>query len=198
MEVGDSMFDSGLVVPGGYSGGGMMDGWTAEGKQRLFAGVVITVVVIVLIILLVYLTKDTKDDFTNFYGQRFAASKSDRDYFTLQPTDTRAAEYVSDFRSRESGFVNSREGPYFPDATNRVLRMENREKEAVRALGKINQERQRRAAEDTEGTAALAWGPFWKEWKSTHPVDGEPGYVPGGAEGFESKGGYVANFDLAY
>ena len=72
-----------------------------------------------------------------------------------------------------NGFSNSREAPYFPDVTNRVLRMENREKEAVRALGKINQERLRRTAEDSATTAPLPWNAFWNEWKQTHPLDGE-------------------------
>ena len=83
----------------------------------------------------------------------------------------RAAEYINSALS--DGFNNHRENPYFPDVTNRVLRMENREKEAIRALGKINQERLRRAAEDDSSTTPLSWGPFWKEWRQTHPLDGE-------------------------
>ena len=77
-------------------------------------------------------------------------------------------------------FMNSRETPYFPDVTNRVLRMENREKEAIRALGKINQNRAKRAAAGDRSSGPLAWGPFWREWKQTHPTDG-------GSEGFSSK-----------
>jgi hypothetical protein len=68
---------------------------------------------------------------------------------------------------------NSREPPYYPDVTNRVLRMEDREREAIRALGKINQERLRRAAEDSNTASPLPWDPFWNEWKQTHPLDGE-------------------------
>ncbi len=63
---------------------------------------------------------------------------------------------------------STRETPYFPDVTNRVLRMENREKEAVRALGKINQERLRRGGPDSK---PVPWGPFWKEWKATHSMN---------------------------
>lgn len=199
----DSLFTGeagGLVVDGG--GVDFLEENPKAKKALFVAFAVIAVVLLILIIwaLIKYVTRPIPVELFSGHpnSQRFASSKTDRDYFTLQPTDERATEYGSDYHSRTSGFVNSREGPYFPDVTNRVLRMENREKEAVRALGKINQERQRRAAEDTADTAALAWGPFWKEWKSTHPVDGEAGYVPG-TEGFEDrKGGYVTNFDLAY
>ena len=196
----DSLFTGeagGLVVDGGVD---FLEENPKAKKALFVAFAVIAVVLLMLVIwsLVKYVTGPVEKFGGHPNSQRFAGSKSDRDYFTLRPTDDRAAEYGADYNSRTSGFVNSREGPYFPDVTNRVLRMENREKEAVRALGKINQERQRRAAEDTAGTAALAWGPFWKEWKSTHPIDGEAGYVPG-TEGFEDReGGYVANFDLAY
>jgi hypothetical protein len=84
------------------------------------------------------------------------------------------------YAQMKSGFMNSRETPYFPDVTNRVLRMENREKEAMRALGKINQERLRRASEDTSSTTPLPWGTFWSEWKKTHPMDGEQEGFRGG------------------
>ena len=83
-------------------------------------------------------------------------------------------------------FLNGREQPYFPDVTNRVLRMENREREAVRALGKINQERLRRSAAEVSADAPMPWGPFWSEWKSTHPMDDETsysGFTSGGAGG---------------
>lgn len=124
-------------------------------------------------------------------GMRFAGSNSQvglgvHNGFTQED---RAAEYA---RQVSDSFINSREQPYFPDVTNRVLRMENREKEAVRALGKINQERLRRAAEDTSSTTPLPWGPFWKEWKSTHPLDGEDV-----ASGFEDDN-YAAGFALPY
>ncbi len=81
--------------------------------------------------------------------------------------------------NRKSSFMNSREAPYFPDVTNRVLRMENREKEAVRALAKINQERLRRSAGSVSNNP-LQWGAFYDEWKKTHPL---------GSEGMRSRGG---------
>jgi hypothetical protein len=96
------------------------------------------------------------------------------------------------WKARQSGFMNGREEPYFPNATNRVLGIENREKEAIRALGKINQERLRRSSENAGGAPPLPWGPFWSEWKKTHPLDGE-------SEGFsnlhrEHRGGDETSF----
>jgi hypothetical protein len=91
------------------------------------------------------------------------------------------------FKEGRDSFLNAREQPYFPDVTNRVLRIENREKEAVRALGKINQERLRRAAADDMSTTPLPWAAFWEEWKKTHPIDVEYGYAGYDEEGFKSK-----------
>jgi len=65
-----------------------------------------------------------------------------------------------------STFMNNRDAPYFPDVTNDVLRREDMEAEAVRALAKINQERVRRAT--PSDNAPLEWGPFWDEWRQTH------------------------------
>lgn len=65
-----------------------------------------------------------------------------------------------------STFMNNRDAPYFPDVTNDVLRREDMEAEAVRALAKINQERIRRAP--PSDSAPLEWGPFWDEWRQTH------------------------------
>ena len=111
-------------------------------------------------------------------AMRFASSHSD--HITNVSQADRAADYAEEVTS---SFMNPRESPYFDGVTNRILRMENREKDAVRALGKINQERLRRAAEDTSSTTPLPWGPFWEEWKKTHPLyDGED---PVG-EGFQS------------
>jgi hypothetical protein len=104
--------------------------------------------------------------------------------------EDRAAEYAE---SIQSGFNNSRDEPHFQEANNNVLRMENREKEAVRALGKINQERLRRAAEDTSSTTPLPWGPFWKEWKQTHVMDGEDI-----ASGFENDFTHQLNHSSVY
>ena len=91
------------------------------------------------------------------------------------------------FKEGRDSFLNSREQPYFPDVTNRVLRIENREKEAVRALGKINQERLRRAAADDMSTTPLPWAAFWEEWKKTHPIDVEYGYAGYDEEGFKAS-----------
>jgi hypothetical protein len=66
-----------------------------------------------------------------------------------------------------------------------VLRTENREKEAVRALGKINQERIRRG--EGKGSDPLPWVPFWDEWKKTHPLEGE-GMVEGFGFGSNDRG----------
>lgn len=72
--------------------------------------------------------------------------------------------------SRES-FIGSRETPYFSDVTNRVLRLENREKEAIRALAKINQEKLRRQAERPDAT--VPWNSHWNEWKRSNPLGEE-------------------------
>lgn len=72
---------------------------------------------------------------------------------------------------RSSGFMNSRETPYYSDVPNSTLMTEDREREAVRALAKINQERLRRAAADPN--APMAWDPFWKEWETSHPLDSD-------------------------
>lgn len=99
--------------------------------------------------------------------------------FSSQPGQPGSGGYG---KTAYDSFINSRESPYFPDVTNRVLQMENREKAAIRALGKINQERVRRAAvAEPAGTKALPWGPFWSEWKRTHPMPGD------GYEGLRNK-----------
>lgn len=76
----------------------------------------------------------------------------------------------SSFDSVKSDFMNTRHAPYFPDVSNRVLRREDREHEAIRALAKINQERTRRT-EGGSDSGPLAWGPFWQEWQLTRPND---------------------------
>ena len=104
--------------------------------------------------------------------------------FFAEPTDTLKVSGFTDagartkalWKSRQEPFSNSREPPYFPGASNRLIRVENREKEATRALAKINQERLRRRAShisDPTSTDPIPWGPFWQEWKNTHPLDGE-------------------------
>lgn len=73
-----------------------------------------------------------------------------------------------------STFINSRDAPYFPDVTNDILKREDMEAEAVRALAKINQERVRRAS--PSDSDPLPWGPFWEEWKQTHGGHENLGY----------------------
>lgn len=68
-------------------------------------------------------------------------------------------------------FIGGRETPYFSDVTNRVLRLENREKDAIRALAKINQERLRRQAERPDAT--VPWDSHWAEWKRANPLGEE-------------------------
>ena len=79
-----------------------------------------------------------------------------------------------------STFMNNRDAPYFPDVTNDVLRREDMEAEAVRALAKINQERVRRAP--PSDTAPLEWGPFWDEWRQTHGATDYSSLVSEGLE----------------
>jgi hypothetical protein len=51
--------------------------------------------------------------------------------------------------------------------------METRERAAIRALGKINAERMRRAAGNGVTASPLAWEPFWTDWKAAHPDPNE-------------------------
>lgn len=187
---------------GGYSGGNVATDFfgAVPGAKFLYAktemgsawgwGLAIVIVcVLILIAIIVPSVYAYKSGFRDHAGIRLghASARSDG-YGEPAETSIRLGGVRESFRDQDafasirSGFANSRETPYYPDVTNRVLRMENREKEAVRSLGKINQERLRRAVEDTQSTTPLPWGPFWKEWKQTHPMDGEPGY---GYEGFE-------------
>jgi len=206
----DQSMDGGLVVNtsgGNYSGGNQFTGFLAAvpgatsvsqkfGWSPSSGGVfVIVVVLIIIVMFFVLVTKDKfgqEEEFRNILttgraGIRFATSPSDN--VSRFSQEDRASDYASDV---QSGFINAREPPYFPDVTNRVLRMENREKEAVRALGKINQERLRRASEDSHHTNPLPWGPFWKEWKQTHVHEGEHHH-----SGFEDDS-YAANFKPPY
>jgi hypothetical protein len=170
----DSMghHNGGLVVStGGYSGGGFVDdplGW-ALSTVVMHPGKILAFIVVLLILLVVMLMSNGagKDGYTQEHPNtgKFRSGASDSILGFEQRN--RADEMA------RSGFMGSRDEPYFSDVTNRVLRMENREKDAVRALGKINQERLRRASEDTMGTNPLPWGPFWKEWQETHVMDGE-------------------------
>lgn len=203
----------GLVVNtsgGKYSGGGMKEDFFTKipgsitvsqliGVEQWVGGLVVVLLIMVIVFFMwgtiTSIVLGAKSGFESRGHQwansgphvRFATSASDN--ISRFSQEDRAAEYADQV---QSGFINSREQPYFPDVTNRVLRMENREKEAVRALGKINQERLRRAAEDASSTAPLPWGPFWKEWKQTHAMDGEEV-----DSGFEDEN-YASNFALPY
>ena len=68
-----------------------------------------------------------------------------------------------------------------------LLSMENREREAVQALAKINQERLRRASEHDDGMSPLPWGPFWAEWQKTHADDGDGGDEEGFRSGVQDR-----------
>lgn len=89
----------------------------------------------------------------------------------LEGMDDSRLEGISGAPVLSEEFVNSREAPYFSDVTNRVLRMENREKEAIRALSKINQERLRRQAERPDAT--VPWKDHWSDWKRANPLGEE-------------------------
>lgn len=93
----------------------------------------------------------------------------------------------------KSGFMNSREEPYFPDVSNRVLGMENREKEAIRALGKINQTRLQRSPDGSPPLAPLPWDPFWKEWQAAHPSEDD--ILDGDVEGFNNLSSAVGMYN---
>ena len=71
-----------------------------------------------------------------------------------------------------------RDAPIFSEMPNDVVRREDREMEAVRALAAINQERLRRTASEdvVDPNAPLQWKPFWNEWQASHPLEGEPAY----------------------
>jgi hypothetical protein len=106
---------------------------------------------------------------------RFVTGRSDTGAETSMSADIDRLNTARGFVSSGGvdGFLNGRDAPYFPDVTNNVLRRESREKAAVRALGKINQERMRRASAEDNGSGPLAWGTFWSEWKATHPLDSD-------------------------
>jgi hypothetical protein len=178
------MHDGGLVVSsGGYDGGS----WFTKACNSVsntvsehYVGILVaTVVIIGLVLLIFFLVSGYRSGYTQ--SQAYSSSgASGRFMGTTSQIGLGNSTADQDVWDSRDGFLSSREQPYFPDVTNRVLRMENREKEAVRSLGKINQERLRRSAEDSSSTTPMPWGPFWDEWKKTHPLDGE-------VEGFSSK-----------
>jgi hypothetical protein len=171
-------------MSGGYDGGGVdlkeipgkvknfftekIPGWIRANPKRVMLGVLILFVLLIIILF----STGVLGGFTNNVGVpnshgAFDSLRSDK------------------FSNMRSSFMGDRSAPHFSDVTNTVLRSEDREKEAVRALGKINQERLRRAAEDSNSTTPLPWEPFWKEWKATHPMESDGGRY--NEEGFSDK-----------
>jgi hypothetical protein len=189
---------SALVVGSGdYSGGGFSDtvsrgfSWftTEWSPPRWLWGIIIVFLIVLFVLVLLPNVSGYRD--RNGATLRHIPTLSHGPYGTSvdelldggrsegfggMSRDQRAASLMSE------GFYGDRTAPHFANATNRVLNKEDRERGAVRALGKINQERLRRATADEDSTTPLPWGPFWSEWKKTHPMDGEPGY-----EGFSAK-----------
>ena len=212
MSFDQSISNGGLVVNtsgGNYSGGGMKEDFFTMvpgstkvsqllGSDQWVGGLVVVLLIMVIVFFMWGTITSMMGTSSGFEGrnilttgranQRFGGGHSQSMLHSNDGTN-RVSDYHSDITS---GFINAREQPYFPDVTNRVLRMENREKEAVRALGKINQERLRRASEDTSSTTPLPWGPFWKEWKQTHVMEGEDV-----ASGFEDDD-YAAGFSKPF
>lgn len=70
-----------------------------------------------------------------------------------------------------SGFFGSSDDPVYMDSPNSVVRSEDREREAVMALSKINQERQRRISAGEQVGPATSWPVFWQEWQASRPLD---------------------------
>jgi hypothetical protein len=77
-----------------------------------------------------------------------------------------------------SGFFGSSDDPVYMDSPNSVVRSEDREREAVMALSKINQERQRRISAGEQVGPATPWPTFWQEWQASRPLDGDGIILP--------------------
>ena len=176
---------------GGYEGGGVLSDlksfFTYEWSPPVWFWAIIIAVLMVLIV--VVATGPTVSGFSSTLRHLGAPSHGAYGLNDYELNSTSKAEGFDGMRRDQhaaslmsEGFYGDRTAPHFANATNRVLNKEDRERGAVRALGKINQERLRRATADEDSTTPLPWGPFWSEWKKTHPMDGEPGY-----EGFSAK-----------
>lgn len=160
------MTDGGYVVATGGEENCFNFGWGG-----CLVGVFYALLVVILLIVIVIGVYDKSSGYSVGLHRvnsgpaiRFVGQRSDEGFRSESGRNTKKL-----WSSREP-FSNSREVPYYPNASNRTLRAENREKEAVRALGKINQERMRR---NKGKDNPLPWGPFWNEWKKTHPLDAE-------------------------
>lgn len=191
-----SSFVGGLSAPGGLDGtisepfvGGLDTNAVYDflgGKGRYIAAVIVVLLLLVIVIPWAYRTVMTWKDMTDgFRGDKgsflgHVSLRDDTGFTTRTNRDNLAfamgmrPEQLHE-EGRTSGFINAREGPYYPDVTNRVLRMENREREAIRALGKINQERLRRKADTADpADEPIPWDQFWADWKVNHPMEGDP------------------------
>ena len=159
---------------GAYSGGNALD----KAKEFFLSPVFHAVWLIVLTILVIVLFTEKKDSFKNIVKQvdgfKNPSQGESLGYGAAQWQQVDSAANRPQ-KQLADGFINSREDPYFPEVANYTLGREDREHAAVRALGKINQERIRRAADAADDTKPLPWGPFWEEWKRTHPLDGAEG-----------------------
>ena len=164
-----SATDSSLVVNKGEDDGFFS---SIEPMQAVSIAGIGAVVTIIFMMIIIWVSGKTKSESFNRGLQTVNSGPQLR--FFGEPSDNMKVSGFVDagdktkglWKSRMEQFSGGREAPYFPNVTNRVLRTENREKNAVRALGKINQERMRRRGEEP-----LPWGPFWDEWKKTHPLD---------------------------
>ena len=167
MTYSDSFGDSNLVVStGGY--GGVPADWSL--------GVCVAIIVIIALFVIWVVGRCITGELApwNWFTSGFQNSPGSL-RFSGRNSQVGLGESFSngDLRGMNKhlmdseGFMNSREQPFFTGVTNKVVRMENHEKEAIRALGKINQERMRRNIDDTSSTSPIAWEPFWKEWQRT-------------------------------
>ena len=187
---------------GGYDGGGgAADMLTAVGKwadflnkfgnepQHIMTHYNFGICIVVLLMLAAFLVFGGAGFVSAWFGKPKEITKFS--YFTPGSSMGFASELATEGfnQSRaegafdmlhKSGFAGSREEPYFSDVPNSTLQSEDRTREAIRTLSKINQERLRRAAADPN--APLEWEPYYKEWEKTHPLDTDNG----GVEGYEN------------
>lgn len=184
MDKHDGGFDYSWDSSEGFLGGA---NWTIQNMAIAFG---VGFVIIAIIIIIVYTSKK-KEDMCNgvikdgsasgvqYYGEFSGANQGKGNPLAADAWDIRNCQLggVDHFvegmtlPGPSEEFIGGRETPYFSDVTNRVLRLENREKDAIRALAKINQERLRRQAERPDAT--VPWDSHWAEWKRTNPLGEE-------------------------
>jgi len=131
------------------------------GASNWMIGLLIVVVFIIAFILFI-------DSVSGFEGliEGMGAGNPDElddgtDGFKTERSDTMKSGFFS-------GFMNSREVPYFPSVSNHILRKENSEQEAIRKFGKINQERLRREADKSAKDKHLDWDTYYNDWQAQH------------------------------